>query len=84
MVIENASEIGGFILENLPAIITEKFGFLITILKAIGIAFLIYLAYLIFKGILSWKDRLRLKRVEEKIDLINNKLDKILKKGKRK
>ena len=54
MVIENASEVENFILENLPGIISEKFGFLITILKAVGIAFLVYLSYLIFKGILGW------------------------------
>ena len=83
MVIENASEVENFILENLPGIISEKFGFLITILKAVGIAFLVYLSYLIFKGILGWRDRSRLKRIEEKVNLIEIKIDKVIKKGKK-
>ena len=79
MVIENASAIEDIILNNLPQIITEKFGFFITLLKAVGIAFLAYFIYMIVKGVWNWKDRKRLKRIEDKIDRIEKKLNKIKK-----
>lgn len=82
-VIQNASEIESVILNNLPKIITDKFGFFITILKAAGIGFLIYLVYLIFKGILGWKDRNRLKKIESRVEIIDQKID-ILIKGRKK
>ncbi len=79
MALENVSEIQNFILDNLPEIITEKFGFLIILLKAVGIVFLAYFIYMIVKSVWSWKDRKRLKRIEDKIDRIEKKLNKIKK-----
>jgi hypothetical protein len=53
---------------------------LITALQIAGIIVLIYVAYLIVKGVLRWKDRKRLKRVEQKLNKIDLKIDAIYEK----
>ena len=77
---ENASEV----LEKISPALIQKISNLIMIFKAIGVVFIIYFIYLIVKGILRWKDRRRLKRIEQKVDKINAKLDKIIEKNKKK
>jgi len=79
-IVENAGETLRGILSNPPeAVVT-----LITIIKAIGIAFILYVIYLIIKLIWNWKNKNRLKRIEDKLNSIDLKLDRILgKKRKR-
>ena len=73
------------ILEALSPALAEKLAPLIIILKAIGIAFLVYVAYLVVNAFFVWRNRKRIKGIENKITEINEKLDKILKniKGKK-
>jgi len=66
----------------LPPEIIDKVGSLLTILKAVGILFIIYVGYLLMSAILNWKKYGRLKRIEKKLVGLERKLDKVLKKKK--
>jgi uncharacterized membrane protein len=76
--INNSSLISSFWSEGLP-ILLDKIAPLFGVLKAIGIAVIVYIVFLIVKSILAMRDHRRLKRVEEKLDLL---LDKLHIKGK--
>ena len=69
-------------IENLTAVlppeIAMRIGGLITILKALGVFAIIYLAYVIVMGMLGVRARKRMKKMEKKIDGIDKKLDKLL------
>lgn len=67
------------VVEQIIPVLMEKADFLITIFEAVGVVLLIYIVYLIVKGVWRWKDRNRLKRIEKKIDEVDAKLDKLLK-----
>ncbi|MFH1451996.1 MAG: hypothetical protein ABIF88_02380 [archaeon] len=59
---------------------------LIFILKAVGIFAIIYICYIIFNVIISWKKNKRLKIIEKRVGLIEGKLDYLIKnsgKGKK-
>lgn len=43
---------------------------LVNIFKAVGIIFIIYIIFLIFRTIARFQDRKRLKRIEEKLDIL--------------
>ena len=73
----NVSEAVENLVEQATPILMEKAGFLINIFKAIGIVILIYIVYMIIAGILKWKDRRRLKRIEEKVNEVEAKLAKL-------
>ena len=64
--------------DKILPVLMDKAGPLINIFKAVGIVLLIYIIYLIIKGIVKWKDRRRLKRIEEKVLEIDEKLDKLI------
>lgn len=68
----------------LSPLLAEKLSFILSLLRAIGIAFIIYIIYLLVRGIFRWKDRKRLIRVEEKLNDLDKKIDKILKSTKNK
>ena len=73
------------VISALPPNIIGGLGTLITIMKAVGIIFIIYLAYLIINGVISWKGSRRIKFIEKKVKIIEKKLDLLLKgKGKEK
>lgn len=55
-----------------------RLGFLWTALKAIGIAFLIYVSYLIVRAFFSWRNKQRFKKMEQEVARIGKKVDKIL------
>jgi len=60
-------------------------GILITILKTLGIVFIIYLIFLIIKGYFDIRRILFLKRINQNLNEINEKLNKLLEfKNKRK
>ena len=68
----------------LPPNIVRGMETLITILKAAGILFIIYFAFLITNGVINWKSSRRLKYIEEKTRIIEEKLDLLLKRRKNK
>jgi len=78
MVIENVTGFEEVLWKNIPGIIMENFGGLITILQAVGIVFLFYFIYLVVRELLTWKRIKRLKRIEEKLGVLEKKIDKIL------
>jgi len=67
------------IIKNLPPELTQSFGNLITILKAASIIFIIYIIFLIVSAFLDMKSKLRIKRMDEKLDRIESNLDKLVK-----
>ncbi|MGC9309708.1 MAG: hypothetical protein ACP5D2_03380 [Candidatus Nanoarchaeia archaeon] len=78
------TNISNEVINALPVFISEQLTFITNLLKALGVAFILYIIYMIIRGILRWKDRKRLIRVEEKIDNLEKKVDKILKNKKSK
>ena len=66
----------------LPPNIIEKVSGLITILKAVGIAVIAYVIYTFGMGILNFYKIKRIKEIEKKVDLIDGKINKLLKKKK--
>jgi hypothetical protein len=80
MVLENVSEI----LNAISPQLAESFSKLFTVLKVVGIAFIIYIIYLVVNFILSVKKERKLKRIEIKVNSIEKKLDLILKNKKQK
>ncbi|MCK4650325.1 hypothetical protein KAT36_03775 [Candidatus Pacearchaeota archaeon] len=78
---EGVSNLSDVILALPPEIWERAEGFIV-ILKAIGVLALIYFVYIIGMGILSFRRARKLKQIEDKIALIDKKLDKLLKKKK--
>ena len=70
------------ILGIIPSKIVEGIEGLIAALWAIGVVFLLYLIWIITSFVLKWKDRQRLKRIEEKVDLLLSKKKQKLKSSK--
>ena len=62
------------LVEESPNIVAENLMLLINLLRAIGIAFLAYLIYMVIKSVFLWKDHKRIKKIDEKIDLIYKKI----------
>ncbi len=79
-IINNTSEI----IQQVFPKFAENLQPLITILKAVGIAFILYIIYLIVMWFYRWRDRKRLKRIEEKLDKIEKKIDNLLNKKQEK
>ena len=67
----------------LPPNIIEKVGGLITVFKAVGIAVIVYVIYAVIMGVLNFYKMKRMKYIEEKIDLIDKKINKLLKQKKK-
>jgi len=66
------------LLQNLPPELASGVGTLITILQAVGIVFLIYFIILIVGAVLNIRRSLRIKRIDIKVQEIDEKLDKLL------
>ena len=71
------------IIKFLPAETLTSFGTLITILKTAGIIFIIYLIFQITNIILNIKRNKRIKIIEQKVNEIDNKINKLLEKKKK-
>lgn len=67
--------------KNLPPELYSSFNNLITILKAVGIAFIIYLFFLIANIIMNIRRNMMIKRIYEKVNGMEEKLSKVLKKN---
>ena len=66
----------------LPLDIVESITGFIAILKAVGIFAIIYFVYMITIGILTFRRMKRINSIEEKVDVINKKINKLLKRKK--
>ena len=77
-VVANLSDI----ISVLPPELGSRIGDLLIVLQAVGIAFVVYVAYLIVNFILNIKRYRKLNILEEKVDSVVKKLDRLLKKKK--
>ena len=66
-----------------PPGITSQLSFLMKLLAALGIAFLVYLVFLIVGAVIKFKDSRRLKSITNNVQEINNKLDLLIRKKSR-
>ena len=83
MNLEIANVVGGNLTSRIVAIPAGTINQIETMwlfLKAAGLAFLLYLVYLFLSLIVSVKRAKRIKRIEERLEEIDVKLDKALKK----
>jgi len=67
---------------DLPLEIIESIDGFILVLKAVGIAAIAYVIYAIVMGVFSFHRTKRLRHIERKVDSIDKKLSKLLKKRK--
>lgn len=65
---------------SFPPELISKFEGLIGIVKAIGIVILIYIILLIIQGVSSILRNRRIKKIYERVESIENKLDALIKK----
>lgn len=79
----NATETTSNLLENISPILMDKLSPLITILKAIGILVLIYIIFLVIRALLRLRDSSRLKKISKNVAEINDKLDILVRRGKK-
>jgi hypothetical protein len=78
-VIGNLSGIVG----SLPPHVVARISSLVTIFKAVGIAIIIYVIYVVVKFVINWKQAQGIKRIEKKLDSLERKIDFFVK-GKNK
>ena len=78
-VITNLSEI----VSVLPPEIAENLAGLIIVLKAVGIAFIVYVIYLVTMVFVSFYRVKKLRLIEKKVNSIDKKLNKLLKSKKK-
>lgn len=69
---------------NLPPEILAPFEKLITILQIAGVIVLIYILFLLIKGILGWRRNIKIDKTYEKVLEIDKKLDELLKRTTKK
>ncbi len=74
----NGSDLVSSAFDQILPVILEKLDPLMGLFKAVGVAFIVYVIYLVVKWFFRIRDRQRLKRVEAKVNEIDSKLDKFL------
>lgn len=87
MVDINLTEVRGILdlnssLSLTPPELVSKFANLITILKALGIVFLIYIIFLIVKSIFGIRKNIQINKMYIKVNEMDSKLNLLLKKEK--
>ena len=87
---EVADELSDLI-SQFPAEVTDKMLDLIFVFKAVGIAAIVYMVYIVVMGIFTYRRMKKIEHIEKKADKIgkkvnsiDRKLDKLLKSGKKK
>ena len=75
MVVEDALGAGSELINNFPTDISGLLAKLITILQVVGIAVIVYVIYLIIRGISNWRRNKRIDKTYNLVIEINNKLD---------
>ena len=70
------------IIPLLPPEVIQNISMLVTIFKVAGVAFIIYVVFFIVKTIFDIRSKIFIKKTYQKVNEIDEKLDKILKKKK--
>ena len=68
----------GDVVREIIVALLDKFTWLMTFIKAVGILVIIYALYLVIKIFRDMKMRSRVKKIEDKVGLIDKKLDVLL------
>jgi hypothetical protein len=76
--IPNLTELAGV----LPDTLVSRIGDLVLILQAAGVAFILYVLFIIIRTVLNLRNIKRVKKIEEKVNIIDEKLDALLRKDK--
>lgn len=76
-VVSNISELKE-IVNIIPPDVLSSLETLILIIKAAGVVLIIYIIFLIIKGYFDIKKSIRIKYIFEKVNEINEKIDKLL------
>lgn len=79
-VIGNVSETASDFIGSLQPAVIAKLAPLITIFKAVGIAILVYIIFLIIRALFRWKSALDIGKIAKNVEEINEKLDLLLSK----
>ncbi len=67
----------------LPIDVAEKIEGLVVILKAVGIAVIVYVSYIVTMGFINLRNKKRIKEIEKKVNSIDKKLNILLKPKKK-
>jgi len=78
-VLVNMSEL----VSSLPPYVLDRFGNLVLILQAVGVAFIVYVTYVVVKMVLGFRADKKLKILIKKVDSLERKID-VLVGGKKK
>lgn len=73
-------EVVGELASVLPIEAVDKISGLVLILKALSFAAIFYFIYIVVMGILTYRRMKKLELLNEKVDIIDKKLNKLLKK----
>lgn len=79
----NASDVASNLWESMKPLLLDKVSPLVTIFKAVGIAILIYVAFLIIRALFRWKSTVNIGKISKNVQDINNKLDLLIGKNKK-
>ena len=71
------------LISALPVDVIENISDFIMILKAVGIMAIVYFVYVIIMGFFTYCRIKKVDSIEKKIDVVDGKLDKLLKKYKK-
>lgn len=74
----DAAAFGQIIWGSMPPSILNNISFLLSTAKAIGVLFIVYLAFLIVKAIIQTRQALRIKAIAANVESINQKLDTLV------
>lgn len=64
----------------LGVVFSDKLSPLVTIFKAVGIAILVYIIFLIIRALFRWKSAIDIGKIAKNVEEINEKLDLLLSK----
>jgi len=82
-VISNITNVNELIIPIVTELFNKQFSWIITLIQAVGILFLIYIVYIIFTAIFEYKKRSQIKRIEKKLDQLDKKMNRLLKRLKK-
>jgi hypothetical protein len=71
------------LISALPVDVIKNISDFIMILKAVGIMAIVYFVYVIIMGFFTYRRIKKVDSIEKKIDVVDGKLDKLLKKYKK-
>ena len=78
LVVDGIKEAASGFFNNLPGSITSNIAFIINLGKALGIAILIYIIFMIIRSITQIRSSLRMKGIAKNVEEINKKMDIVI------